>query len=491
MNFLYILIFFILLCLDKTYSKTNDIDISALGTPVTESELYKFDRDDEENNKKTSQALSALKIISQAKQTFLADKNKNLCPVEKVYISPERRFFIVAKVNSEVITNIDVINAIKFVFFSSGKKYDKVIAKLMIKSIVYLMMDSRLHQQYARSYKLKIKKEDVDERINKIAENNKMTVDDLAQKFEKLGINMEIFRKNIESRMLLSFIVEIIGEDIGVSKQEILEERAKIATDIKHPRYHLYEIFFRVDNPKTKKLVRENAEATLKLLKDGFSFQVLSENMSQGHYTGTVGDLGWVRDESLEAPVKNAVRSLKIGEFSDIIETRTGYKIIYVYDKAEPNKAGHSLAKYHILKSTMQYKSGLFTQKDAKEVDEKIDSILKVDSAEKYKFVCKKYNIDVEELKIEQPDAYIRELIERSKTNKVPAILQSMEDEDKINLLFLVKEEFPDAGVPSEEETSELISARKIEKEFSRNLKRLKNTAHMEIYNDQLEKIIQ
>ena len=477
------------LCSQEVSSKgelvKKEFDASAIGTAVDESKLYKFDTMEGMHDKKSSEALSALRSITElkAKKSMYTGDFKNLYDAEK-------RYFVVANVNSEVITNIDVLNAVKFIFFSSGKKYNKEDAKLMVNAVISSMIDSRLQHQYATACKIQIKDSEVDAKVEELAEKNNMTVEEMKSKFAELGINIDLFKRNIRARMILSIIVDMISEDIQISEQDVIEEQARIATDIKNPRYHINEIFFRVDDPKTKKRAKENAEAVLKLVKNGFYFSVLSENLSQGNYTGTIGDLGWVREESLESPVRSAVKKLNPGEYSEVIETRTGYKIIYLFDKAAPKKVGQSAARYKVLRSTIQYRGGFMTKKDEQDVNEKIGAIVDSDSASKYKQVCEKCNVKFDEQEIESPNSYESELIEKSKKTGKPAILQSIDDDDSVEILLVCGETIPDAEVPSKEAVVDIVAAKKVEKEFTRNLKKMRNTAHIVVFQNMLDQVL-
>lgn len=469
----------------ESEDKQADFDATAIGTAIDEARLYKFDKMEGLHDKKASEALSALSSISELKS-----KRKSYTGDFTKLSDAEHKYFVVAQVNSEVITNIDIINAIKFIFFSAGRKYNKDEAKLMIKAVISSMIDSRLQQQYAAFCKIKIQDSEIDAKVRDLAEKNNMTLDEMKKQFEEIGINMDLFKKNIRARMILSIIVDMLSEDIKVSEQDIIEEQAKIATDIKNARYHLNEIFFRVDDPKTKKSVKEQADATLKLIETGFNFPVLSENLSQGNYTGTIGDLGWVREENLDQKVRDAVKSLAPGSHSGVIETRTGYKIIYVVDKADPKKVGQSLAVYKILKSKLQYRGGFMTQQDEQKTNEAAGVLSASDSAEKFKQNCKKYDLEFEEKDLEAPTFAELEVLNKSKQTGKPVIFQSPDDENSVEIVFVCDEKIPDAKIPSNEETTDIVAARKVEKEFNKNLRKMRNTAHIVTFNDKLDKVL-
>jgi hypothetical protein len=361
----------------------------------------------------------------------------------------------------------------------------------MVEPVVRTLIDDKLQQQYAELYSLKVSESEIDSKIRSIAINNSMTIEELATKFEECGINMEIFRKHIKSRMLLQFIVQLIGDTARVTQQEINEARVKAKSDIKQKRYHLLEIAFRVDNDENDEKVKKRAESILRLIKDGFSFRVMAEAMSQGTYTNDVGDLGWVRQDCIEKPVLDAIKNFAVDQVSSVIKTRTGYKIVYIVDIADPGKTGQSNAVYKVLCSKVQFQGGLLTQKDIEKLNLAVTELKDVILATRYKELCKKYKIEFEEREIVLPNEYELELINQSSESKKPAIMRSMNDENSITIMMLVDKKVPDAVVPADEELFKELSNAKIEKEFRRNYKKMSAMAHSFVYFDRLTEVAQ
>ncbi|MDR0640290.1 MAG: peptidyl-prolyl cis-trans isomerase SurA [Holosporales bacterium] len=464
----------------------NEFNTKQLGKSVTELNVLQENQSEYTSltNSGGSSALRALAVVSRHSKRK-ASKGKSFTTVA----DSQKDCFVVAKVNNEVVTNIDVINWIKFIFFSSGKKYDKGNVKLMAPQVVKAMTDMLLQQQYARLYSIKVSDIEVMNRVHQIAAANSMTLDELKAKFKECGISMEIFKRQMKSRMLLQCIVQLIGGAGKVSEQELVEAKRKETNDIKYRRYHLREIFFRVDNESSRQKARQCAEAVLKLLQEGFDFLVLSESMSQGTYTGDIGDLGSLRESLIEKAVLAAVKGKSPGARTVIIETKTGYKIVYIEDIAEPGHVGMSRATYHVLRSDIQFQGGFLTQKDIARLNEASKEIAQCETPEQYEACCKKYKIVCEKQDINSPNPYELELVSRSKGTHKPAMLRSLDDENKITIFMYVGETVPPAAPTTNDEIRNELSAKKIAAEFNRNYKKMQAMAHTEIYDAQVEKI--
>jgi peptidyl-prolyl cis-trans isomerase SurA len=473
---------------EKTEIPGEKFDIKVIGTTLDEASLYKMGEGERTSltQVKGSEALRAFKNATPVK---LGKSKKK--PVMVGYHTANRFYRIVGRVNNDVVTNVDIENRIRFIFFSSGKQYKEKDAKLMVESVTRTLIDDELQRQYAELYSLKVDENEVDRKIQNIATNNSITVEELASKFEECGINMEIFKKHIKSRMLLQFIVQLIGDIARVTPQEIDEARIKAKSDISQKRYHLLEIALRVDEDESNEKAKERAESILRLIKDGFSFRVMAEAVSQGAYTDDVGDLGWVRQDCIEKPVLDVIKNLEVGQVSDVIKTRTGYKIVHIVDIAEPGKAGQSNTEYKVLCSKVQFQGGLLTQKDIEKLNVAITELKDVTLTAKYKEVCKKHKIEFEERDIVHPNEYELELIKQSSESKKPVIMRAIDDENSIMVMMMVDKKVPDAVVPTDRELFMKLSGMKIEKEFRRNYKKMKAMAHSCIYLERLAEVAQ
>lgn len=467
--------------------KSEEFDARLVGKSVDELSFLKSNQREFTSLTQASgsEAIKALAAISKCKKQKRSDSIKNL----KISNSSQRSCFVVGKVNNGVVTNIDIVNAIKFICFSSGKQYDKETARVMAPQVVKTAVDVLLQQQYAELYSIKVSDNEVNRRVSEIAANNAMTIEELSNKFKEFGISMEIFKKHIKSRMLLQFIIQVIGEAERVTPQEMAEARRKKENDIKHRRFHLQEIFFQVDDEPGKPKVLQCAKSALKLLHAGFSFTALSEAMSQGTYSGDVGDLGWIREDAIEKPVLDAIKGKSPGEMSDIVETKTGYKIVYIVDIAEPGRDGRSRAKYKVLRSNIRYQGKFLMKKDMERINKALEEMIPCGTPKQFKASCKKYKIGFEEIEIQSPKDYEMELIMQSMKSGKPAAIQSMDNEDEITVVMYVSESVPNASPPTNDELFKMLSAKKIENEFNRNYKRMKAAAHSIIYTDSLVKV--
>ncbi|MDR1488370.1 MAG: peptidylprolyl isomerase [Holosporales bacterium] len=472
MNFLKILL---LTLIASNFDVSYSLDVAKIGKVDNESKFY--------NDKKPLEAISAIK-----------KSNKKNCidDIDNVYIGAKvngsQEFYVIATVNSDIITNVDIVNMARFIAFSSGKVFNNSDLKLMADGILAKAIDIKLQEQVSKKNNMEISKKQLEKRIQDIADRNGISVEELGKKFEHLGINMDIFKKDLFSRMLFFSIVETMKNSIRITKREVEEIKKQEKENLNYTRYHVYEIYFRVSNKKSKEKVRQNAEAVYELLQNGFNFQVMAEAISQGNYRFQTGDLGPIVEKNLDKTIKSAVLSLKPGEFSGIIDTNTGFKIVYLEDKAEPHKKGSTEAKYKYLKCSIQHQGGIMTSSDSEAVYATIEKLKTAKNADSFKAICKKDNVTVEE-KDEMPETPFVANILKSSMGKANTA-HSMNGENYVDVYFTVSKEIPNAEIPDENELKNMLISKKAAKDFARNFKKAQYISFIKIDQKKLEHLV-
>lgn len=80
---------------------------------------------------------------------------------------------------------------------------------------------------------------------------------------------------------------------------------------------------------------REEAEVILKSLRAGEDFAALAKKSSIDPSAQRGGDLGWFRPEQMVPEFSGAITKLKVGDISDIIQSKFGFHIAQVQDRRQ------------------------------------------------------------------------------------------------------------------------------------------------------------
>ena len=423
--------------------------------------------------------------VKKAKVKLKQDKEQKIksLPTNKL----NNEYFVVARVADEVITNVDITNAIRFVFFSSGKKFDKKYARMMVRPILDALIEDKIRQRLARLNGVNIG-EEVNKKIEEIAKNNKLTVEELGSEFTKAGIDMIIFKRNIASKLVFSGFFQSMANLATATTSAIEDEKRKYKKMIKGTRYKISEIFFKADSIGDLQVAKDRAAAVVDLLNDGFNFSALADSISQRDTGTKTSEPEWIQAENLEPSIYNAIRTLNAGTHSGIIQVRGGYEIVQVIDKAEPNKEGISKSKYRVVAAEIPTPTPR-TEEEATSFEMSINTIAEADSVDVFKRACEVYGFKMIETTVTNPDAVQRELITRNKSTGKSGIIRVSENEPLV-ALFVVSEEIPDAILPNDKFFSDMIINRKATQEFVKIMKRHRLMNYVEIYTKKLDQVI-
>ncbi len=425
---------------------------------------------------KKQDAFTVLKIRADKNSSGGEKKTANHHDIE------HSEFYTLETVNGEPITNVDVSNATKLVFFYSGKSYDKGIAKMMAPTVIESLEDDKLREQCARIFNFNVSKAEIDGEIERLAKMNGMSPADLENKFASAGISSKNLRKSIRSKLIFQIMAQSFAEDDKISNAEIEEIRREQQDLLNSNRYLIIEIF---------RNQREGAEKVLQLARKGFDFGALAENFSQAIKSGRRGVPRWVKASAIEPEVFEQLHKMKPGDISPLITTKSGYKIVALIDSAAPGKSASGNSNFRILKASVEYHGKLFTKADIKKAETLIEKILKAENNAEFQEICKDNKIKYKEIAMEKPNSHYRELITRSKKSGRPEALESPYEEGMVNIVMFLNEEAGPAKMPTREELKEMASEKKMEDIFTRNFKKIRAMAHIEKNQENIRKITQ
>ena len=439
---------------------------------------------------KKSNGIKALRLKDISE--ILNKKRKEKKQSEKIHSEKikkvDKDYFIVSQVNEHIITNVDILNSIRFVFFASGRQYDPKIAKLMVDAVLDSLIEDKIRLVLAKRNGVVITDKILNQQVEEIAKNNNMTVDRLKEEFEIAGIDLNIFKKNLFSKIIFSEFFNTIARGIKCSKQTIDNMKEKIKSEMKENRYRFNEIFLKVNNKQHEQQVLEKAEAILELLQQGFNFEALKQSVSQSSSANKIEEVNWIKESVLDKQTYEAIKDLKPGEFSGVIKLNTGYKIVLLLDKAEAGKVGFKQMKYKVLMTSIDMPK-IITQEENVMFSNKMNFIAQANSLDEFKNVCNTYKLKIEEKEIVNPNPYEFELIKRNKERGTTGILQ-LNPTSPFTALFVISEEVPDVKLPDDEEIKQLALHKKAVRDFDKTMQLLSANTSIKINKKLLSKVV-
>lgn len=270
---------------------------------------------------------------------------------------------IVAVVNNEVITQRGLDERVDVVIRQMQRNGTRVPPREVIEpQVLERMITDQAQLQFARESGVRVEDAAIDAAIARIAENNKLGVEEFRAALARDNIPYDRFREDIRAEMLLSRLREReVAQRVQVSESEIdnfLAERQGGA-DEANVEYHLSHILVRVPEQASPEQIEQRAgraQEALKRARAGEDFAQLAVTYSDAQDGLKGGDMGWRGPDKLPELFVRAVAKVRAGEVSDIVRSPAGFHILKVQerrggDRLEPVSVQQTHARHILIRT--------------------------------------------------------------------------------------------------------------------------------------------
>lgn len=269
---------------------------------------------------------------------------------------------VVAIVNNEIITSLDLERRVYFIIkFGNLPNYDGFIRNLS-KQILNLMIEEKLIEEDAKRLGITISQSDIDKAIEKLALQMNVPRLKLPEMFKSEGMNFQAYKDNVKIQLIWHNIQGQLSAHVSVSEEEVkgarlAYERIKAqAASFANTKVKLAEIVIYVnDNEKT-------AENALNILteisqqKDSSkNFANLARSLSQSSSSREDGVIGWIRIGDLAPEIRSAIQYIEPGQISSPIILEESVMILKVIDKQAPRNVSASQIDNTKIDSEIRY----------------------------------------------------------------------------------------------------------------------------------------
>jgi len=240
---------------------------------------------------------------------------------------------IAVVVNDDVISVLDLETRITMIINASNMKPDPENRARVKSQVLRGLIDEKLMLQESARADIKVKQDDIAERLQTIATNNNMTVNQLANKMMQSGVPITTLTSQIEASISWQIYAgRELSRSITISEDEITDEIKRIQTNAGKPEYLLAEIFIPVDKPALDRNAQTLTQRLLQEMQNGTTFKTLATNFSRASTAALGGDMGWVQFNHLATELQTVVRELKPGQVSLPIRSIGGYYLLLLRD---------------------------------------------------------------------------------------------------------------------------------------------------------------
>ena len=235
---------------------------------------------------------------------------------------------ILFKIDNEIITSVDLLEEIKYL---TSLNVELENSK---KEVMYEIAKNSLIRH-------KIKELEISNKLENYQIDQNILNNILLDQFRKLNIGSNLklknyFKKNnIDIEHIKNRIkIEILWNEFIFAKfsNKIKIDKNKIKQELQNKKYEneflLSEILFNVS--ENENLENKFGQIKKKIESEGFSKAALTYSVSSS--SDNAGDLGWIRETALNNKIKNNLKNIQIGKYTQPIVIPGGFLILKIED---------------------------------------------------------------------------------------------------------------------------------------------------------------
>lgn len=251
-------------------------------------------------------------------------------------------------VNDEVITKNEVRNRLAATTQNlKARNMQMPDQSVLERQVVESMIVERAQIQLAKEMGVRVNDRQLDATIGRIAENQKMSVQEMRNQMEKEGMTFAQFREDIRNEIMLSQLREHeVDAKVQVSEAEIdtylVASKAAAAEKVE---MNLAQILVAVpENASPEQIAarRARAEEVARQLRTGADFAKMAATYSDAPDALKGGDIGWRDPDRLPPVFATELRKLNAGQVTPIIKTNVGFHLLKMADKRSLAAAAES-----------------------------------------------------------------------------------------------------------------------------------------------------
>ena len=251
-------------------------------------------------------------------------------------LNASSNFYIVAKVDNEIITNVDIINEINYLTALNND-----LKNIEKNSLINLAKNSLIREKIKKNEINKNSSNKVDDKILKgLIENyykriNLKNLNEFKNYLSSYNIYLDDVKEKIKLEILWNQIVyfkysNLLNIIIYELKKKVDENKDKNNVVTK---YLLSEILFSINNEEN--FDEKNNEIKKKIMENGFKTAANIYSISSTAKFG--GRIGLMNEKQLSKKILKEIKSIKIGEITNTIDVPSGFLILKLEDKIVEN----------------------------------------------------------------------------------------------------------------------------------------------------------
>ncbi len=241
---------------------------------------------------------------------------------------------IVAVVNDEAISALDLNKRMKLIMASSGLPNTKDIRSKLTPQILNGLINEQIMIQEARKLGFEVTNDEIKAGFAKIAAQNKSSPEKFKSMLTRSGIDISSMYAQIKSQIAWSKVVQSkLRAKVIISERDVDDAQERLSSKIGSKEYLIAKIFLPITNNKQQAQVKQLAQRLVREIKSGkASFFKLAQQFSKAAGSANGGDAGWIEESQIPKEILAEIKSINKNQVTKPIKTLDGYNIIFLRD---------------------------------------------------------------------------------------------------------------------------------------------------------------
>ena len=251
---------------------------------------------------------------------------------------------ILAKINNQIITNIDLEYRLNLAIEISNIPDEVKFRKQIRQQLLNLLIDENLKIQEAEKYGILISSTEVYSEIGRLEQKLKLPKDSLIKNFREKNIPEIVIYNQIRGQLLWNKIISYrIANNISISSKQTEEALQNFIKNSGEVEYNISEIFISTNFNNLEDSSEEKINSIYNKVNPS-NFTLLAQQFSDG----ALNINNWYRESSLNPEIIKVIGKLQIGNISKPIKTTSGLHIYLLNDKRKTKKIIENETLYNL-----------------------------------------------------------------------------------------------------------------------------------------------
>lgn len=239
--------------------------------------------------------------------------------------------------------------------------------------VLETLIDEKLIEIEARKKGVEATDSEVEAAIERHIEEMGVSKNEFEALLQQGGLSMDEYRKKVRNDLIkVKFVKSNIQGDVTVTDEDALNYYRRHQEDFRAgEEIHLEHIFlpFPMEADEEQRAqVRALAQKVRAKAMAGEDFTALAKTYSKGGDASSGGDLGWVVPKDLVPAFAEAVKDLKSGQVSEVVELEGGCHLLFAVDR----KTAEFMPFEDVKEKIQQY---LYSVKIAEQLDKLVSDL--------------------------------------------------------------------------------------------------------------------